>query len=69
MRRAFAVFHDSGDVKIVVQQPERAIHGYMLGLGRPVIQQNIVRALHVMAFEKDESAGNVAKRLADRSRK
>ena len=61
--RALAMLDDSSNVKVMIEQAEGAVYGDLLGLRCPIVDQNIVRALHVMAFKKNKPSGNVAERF------
>ena len=58
---AFSVFHDTGDVKIVLQHAQRLAHFDVLGARRPIIHEQVIRAVHIAPLKKDEPAGDRAK--------
>ena len=62
--RAFAVFDDSRDVPVVVEQVVSIANLQVLRARGPVIHQNVVGGLHVAAGEKNKSAGNFAEGIA-----
>jgi hypothetical protein len=58
------VFHDSSDVPVVIEKTERVADFYVFRLGGEVVHQQIVRAFHVLAGKKDESARNGVEAVA-----
>src|SRR5271157_761123 len=61
--RALAVLNDSRNVPFVIEEIISVANLHMLGLGLPIVHQNVVGVLQIMALQEDKAAGDVAERL------
>src|SRR5208283_2510353 len=61
--RALAVLHHSRNMPFVIEEMIGVANLDVLGFGLPIVDQNIVGVLQIMALEEDKAAGDVAERF------